>query len=180
MKKTEFPNAVSVRIFFVIIVAALGGCAAPTVNLATSDPIKVDINMRLDVYQYGQTGEKKAETKPVTTASPKTRRDNRMADIQQFKNSGLVGEGHEGLLVIQESAKQQKDDYRDYIRATIEEENADRITVMKALAENEKTSLPEIQSQQAEIWRNRSFKGEWIEVPVPEKPSEWRWVQKEG
>ena len=39
--------------------ALLAGCKAPTVNLATSDPIKVDINMRLDVYQYSTTATKK-------------------------------------------------------------------------------------------------------------------------
>jgi len=45
-------------------------------------------------------------------------------------------------------------------------------------AESQKTSLPEIQGKQAELWRNRSFKGEWIETPGPD--GSWKWVQKEG
>ena len=53
------------------------------------------------------------------------------------------------------------------MRVTVEEENADRMDLMKSLAESQKTSLPEIQAKQAELWRNRSFKGEWIETPGP-------------
>jgi hypothetical protein len=69
-------------------------------------------------------------------------------------------------------------DYGDYLRITAEEENADRMELMKSLAESQKTSLPEIQAKQAELWRNRSFKGEWIETPGPD--GTWKWIQKEG
>lgn len=98
-----------------------------------------------------------------------------MADIQQFKNERLVGEGHEGLLVIRTKPE---GEYGDYVRVAVEEENADRMDLMKSLAESQKTSLPEIQGTQAELWRNRSFKGEWIETPGPD--GSWKWVQKEG
>jgi uncharacterized protein YdbL (DUF1318 family) len=155
----------------------LGGCKAPTVNLATSEPIKVDINMRLDVYQYSSSTTKKpaqAQT-PSSTQTPEARRRNRMADIQQFKNERLVGEGHEGLLVIRSKPE---GDYGDYVRVAVEQENADRMDLMKSLSESQKTSLPEIQGKQAELWRNRSFKGEWIEIPGPD--GSWTWVQKEG
>jgi uncharacterized protein YdbL (DUF1318 family) len=145
--------------------STLGGCKAPTVNLATSEPIKVDINMRLDAQ--GQA--------PSTAQTPEARRRNRMADIQQFKNERLVGEGHEGLLVIRSKPE---GEYGDYVRVAVEEENADRMDLMKSLAESQKTSLPEIQGKQAELWRNRSFKGEWIETPGPD--GSWNWVQKEG
>ncbi|MGA7215717.1 MAG: DUF1318 domain-containing protein [Terrimicrobiaceae bacterium] len=155
----------------------LGGCKAPTVNLATSEPIKVDINMRLDVYQYSSTSAKKPAQgqAPTTTQTPEARRRNRMADIQQFKNERLVGEGHEGLLVIRSKPE---GEYGDYVRVAVEEENADRMDLMKSLAESQKTSLPEIQGKQAELWRNRSFKGEWIETPGAD--GTWNWVQKEG
>jgi uncharacterized protein YdbL (DUF1318 family) len=155
----------------------LAGCKAPTVNLSTSDPIKVDINMRLDVYQYSSPTTKKPATPQATPAAqtPEGRRRNRMADVQQFKNERLVGEGHEGLLVI---LKKSEGEYADYVRVTVEEENTDRMELMKSLAESQKTSLPEIQSRQAELWRNRSFKGEWIETPGPD--GSWNWVQKEG
>jgi uncharacterized protein YdbL (DUF1318 family) len=155
--------------------ALLAGCKAPTVNLATSDPIKVDINMRLDVYQYSTTATKKQAPTQAAGQTPESRRRNRMADIQQFKNERLVGEGHDGLLVIRSKPE---GDYGDYVRVAVEEENTDRMELMKSLAERQKTSLPEIQTKQAELWRNRSFKGEWIETP--EADGSWKWEQKEG
>jgi hypothetical protein len=79
------------------------------------------------------------------------------------------------LLVV---LKKSEGDYGDYVRVAVEEENADRMELMKSLAESQKTSLPEIQSKQAELWRNRSFKGEWIETQQPD--GSWKWVQKEG
>lgn len=157
--------------------ATLGGCKAPTVNLATSEPIKVDINMRLDVYQYSSpAAQKPAQPQASPSAqTPESRRRNRMADIQQFKNQRLVGESRDGLLVIRTKPD---GEFGDYVRITVEEENADRMELMKSLAESQKTSLPEIQAKQAELWRNRSFKGEWIETPGPD--GTWKWVQKEG
>ena len=163
-------------LILVLTCAMLGGCKAPTVNLATSDPIKVDINMRLDVYQYSSPTTKKSTTpQPTPTPqNPETRRRNRMADIQLFKNERLVGERHDGLLVI---LKKPEGEYGDYVRVTIEEENADRMQLMKSLADGEKTSLPEVQTKQAELWRNRSFKGEWIETQASD--GSWQWVQKQ-
>lgn len=161
--------------------ALFAACSAPTVNLATGEPIKVDINMRLDVYQYNATGTNApaSSVKPGPDQSPEARRRNRMADIQTFKGNQLVGEGRDGLVVIRPKAQEEKPEYRDYIRLTVDAENSDRIELMKTMAENQKTSLPEIQSKQAEIWRNRSFKGEWIEIPGPE-PGQWIWIQKQG
>ena len=107
-----------------IACSTLGGCKAPSVNLSTSEPIKVDINMRLDVYQYSSPASKKPAQGPPAAQTPEARRRNRMADIQQFKNERLVGEGHEGLLVIRSKPE---GDYGDYVRVTVEEENADRM-----------------------------------------------------
>ena len=164
-------------LILLVVGSLLGSCKAPTVNLSTNEPIKVDINMRLDVYQYSSPTTKKPAAPQTTPAgqSPEARRRNRMADIQQFKNERLAGEGHDGLLVI---LKKPEGEYGDYVRVAIDEENADRMELMKSLAESQRTSLPEIQSKQAELWRNRSFKGEWIETQQPD--GSWKWVQKEG
>ncbi|MGA9578293.1 MAG: DUF1318 domain-containing protein [Terrimicrobiaceae bacterium] len=164
-------------LILLVVGSLLASCKAPTVNLSTNEPIKVDINMRLDVYQYSSPTTKKPAAPQTTPAgqTPEARRRNRMADIQQFKNERLVGEGHDGLLVI---LKNPEGEYGDYVRVAIDEENADRMELMKSLAESQKTSLPEIQSKQAELWRNRSFKGEWIETQQPD--GSWKWLQKEG
>lgn len=151
----------------VVLVGAAGsllaGCSLPQIDLGTREPIKVDINMRLDVYQYdeGTKPGPMATPTPVPSGDLATRREDRAADIQVFKNSRLVGEGMDGLLAILEEPN---GEYGDFVRDTVRAENADRMTVMKATAEKEKRSLAEVQKEQAELWRNRSFSGEYIQV----------------
>lgn len=150
---------------------ALIGCAGPTVNLATPEPVKVDIAMRLDVYQHAKEQEK---TDTATkTAEPGKDRLNRSADIQVFKNSRLVGEGADALLAIRVEIP---GDYGDHIRKTVEAENIDRMALLKAQAAREKIPLPAVQKKQAELARKMAFKGEWIEIEKNSGPSEW--VQK--
>ncbi len=151
----------------------LASCAGPTVNLATPEPVKVDIAMRLDVYQHEKDQEKKSPG--PQPAEPQKDRLNRTADLQTFKNSRLVGEAADALLVIRVDTP---GDYGDYIRKTIEAENADRMALMKAQAEREKTPLPAVQKKQAELARKMAFKGEWIEVEKADGTSEW--IQKGG
>ena len=164
--------------------AALAGCSAPSINLATNEPIKVDIAMRLDVYQHTAAGAGNG-AKPAASPSPPPRDDaagapatrakDRQADIQVFKNSRLVGEGRDGLLVI---LTEPAGDYGDYVRRTVAAENRDRMDQMKAAAERQKRPLPEVQKEQAALWLNRSFKGEWVETPKP--GGGYQWIQKQG
>jgi uncharacterized protein YdbL (DUF1318 family) len=160
--------------------ALLTGCKVPSINLATNEPIKVDIAMRLDVYQHGGNGASpptaaKPDPTPTRGGDPEERRKDRQADIQTFKNSRLVGESHKGLLVVLvETAGEDG----DYVRRTVAQENSDRMALMKAQAEKEKRSLPEIQKEKAALWVNRSFKGEWIEVGGAD--GKYKWAQKEG
>ena len=46
----------------------LAGCTGPTVNLSTPEPVKVDIAMRLDVYQHEN---EKKPSQPVPATTPK-------------------------------------------------------------------------------------------------------------
>jgi len=163
-----------------LLAVVLPGCKTPSINLATSEPIKVDIAMRLDVYQHApENGASAPAGTPAPSARAGTaaeRAKNREADIQVFKNSRLVGEAHSGLLVI---LTEPAGDYGDYVRRTVAAENSDRMAQMKALAAKQKRPLPEIQKEQAALWANRSFKGEWIETSQP-GTSDYQWVQKPG
>lgn len=143
-------------------------CAGPTVNLATPDPVKVDIAMRLDVYQHADDDRKAAATGP--SADPVAARRNRMADIQTFKDSRIVGEGADGLLSIRVDTP---GDYGDYIRKTVNAENADRMALMKEEAEQSKTRLPEVQAGKAAIARQMAFNGEWIEQVGDDGSTSW-------
>jgi len=153
----------------------LTACAGPTVNLATPQPIKVDIAMRLDVYQHAKEASKKSTSSVATSIDPAEARRNRMADIQTFKNSRLVGEGRDALLAIRVETP---GDYGDFIRKTVDAENADRMALMKSDAEKQKASLPQIQTKQASLAAKLAFKGEWIEVVKDDGSAEW--IQKEG
>jgi len=163
------------RLILLALCLAAGGCKLPSINLSTNEPIKVEIDMRLDVYQFGE-GEKPPAPRasPAPASAPQRQRD-RAADIQVFKNSRLVGEGDDGLLAVLDEPP---GDYGDTVRKTVAAENADRMALMKKAAEQEKCPLIDVQKRQAELWRNRSFKGEWIEVPQASgKP---KWIQKAG
>ena len=96
-----------------------------------------------------------------------------MGDIQTFKNSRLIGEGRDGLLVV---LSKPEGSYGAYVDKVVAEENSDRLVVMRQLAAERKMSLGDMQVQQGELWRNRSFSGEWIEVQ--QDNNAWRWVQK--
>ena len=164
------------RRLIALTVLLAAGCKGPTVSLSTPEPIVVDINMRVDVYERGggSAGATAAKPKPSgnVPAADASRRARR-GDIQTFKNSRLVGENRQGLLVVRD---QPAGSYGQYVAKMVSEENADRLVLMRQLAAERNMSLEDIQQQQGELWRNRSFSGEWIEVP--QDNNTWKWAQK--
>lgn len=163
------------RLCIVLAAMVVAGCRGPTVSLSTPEPIVVDINMRVDIYERGSgSGTGTAKPKPSgDVPAADARRRARMGDIQTFKNSRLVGENRQGLLVVRD---QPAGSYGQYVAKVVAEENADRMVVMRQLAAERNMSLEDVQKQQGELWRNRSFSGEWIEVP--QDNNTWRWAQK--
>ncbi|MEO8204621.1 MAG: DUF1318 domain-containing protein [Chthoniobacterales bacterium] len=154
-----------------------GGCKTPSVNLTTDAPVKVEIDMRLDVYEHSSTPKATPEKKPNAPKpelSIENRRRNRMADIQTMKNSNIVGENHLALLTIR---SEPAGEYAEFVHITVRDENADRMVQMKQMSDEQKIPLPEIQKKQAELWRNRAFQGEEIELIQPD--GTYRWIKKE-
>ncbi len=166
-----FRTPIPILLPAIALAVGLAGCASPTVKLATAEPLKVDIDVRLDVYQHSSPA--KVETPKPVAENPDARRRDRMGEVQNFKNQRLVGEGRDGLLVIRNLPT---GDYAENVRMGVESENADRMTLMKSMSEEQKIALPEIQSKQAKLWRDQAFAGEWIEQPGPD--GTWEWVQK--
>ena len=77
----------------------LVGCA--TVRLDTPEPLKVDINMKVDVEQKGgDAGKGKTETLSVAE-------ERRMLShqVQVLKNDNRVGEAADGTLILREIPK---------------------------------------------------------------------------
>jgi hypothetical protein len=148
----------------------LAACGGPTVNLSTARPLEVDVTLRVDIYQHGGPAEPAAD---AATGTPEERRRARMAQIQTLKNARLVGENRRGLLSVVEPPT---GEYGDYVRRTVEAENADRTALMRTLAAERRQPLATIEAEEAKLWRERAFPGEWIEAEQPD--GEWRWSQK--
>jgi uncharacterized protein YdbL (DUF1318 family) len=160
-----------------VLFPLVAGCRPLDLNLSTPDPIVVDVNMRVDVYERGGGSSATARVQGTPgggVPAADARRRARMGDIQTFKNSRLVGEGRDGLLAVLE---QPEGSYGKFVAKTVAEENADRMVMMRQLATERSLSLEEIQKQQGELWRNRSFSGEWIEKVGD--GGNWAWVQKQ-
>ena len=162
------------------LVVLLGGCGGFPVHVSTPEPLKVDITMRVDIFQHARrtaddTGEKPAEPEPQTSTEGaiESRRRDRMAEIQRFKNSRLVGENHYGLLTILETPG---GPYGQRLKETVDAENADREALMKALAAEHHVAQSRIEADQGALWRARAFPGEWIEQQ--QSDGTWKWVQK--
>ena len=153
-----------------LLLAALGACKPFAVHLGTDEPIKVDIKMKMDVYQHEpKEGVKKTEARG--SEDPELGHRNRMGEIQALKNSRLVGENRAGLLAIH---SQPTGEYGDYVKKTVADENADRRKLMEKLAKERGAAMPEIERSQAALFRQSAFQGEWYEEADASGGFVWR------
>jgi uncharacterized protein YdbL (DUF1318 family) len=152
------------KIIAVVCVTFLSvGCASVEVK-APKDPIKVDISMRLDVYQHVEkdidsiensiSGSDKSAGKqswlhglvkdayaeegfgPEVDSASEARKSRR-GKIMDLLSSGVAGEGADGMLEVIGVASA-KD--RDVVIA----ENNDRMTIYKAIARKNGTSIKDV------------------------------------
>src|SRR5689334_11395669 len=68
-----------------VILLTLSSCKSFKVDLGSPDPIKVDVNMRLNVYQYKGDEPGKKDEAEVSYEDAVQRQRNRMAEIQKLK-----------------------------------------------------------------------------------------------
>ncbi|MDG2306218.1 MAG: DUF1318 domain-containing protein [Candidatus Binatia bacterium] len=163
------------RVFLLVAMAALSvvGCD-PTIKVETPKPIAIDINMRLDVYQFdGKAPDSNAAPAGGTLEEIRGRRSNRAAELQKLKNNRVVGENHEGLLALRNPPP---GPYGKYVRETVATENADRTAQYAATAKAEDKPVAAVRKNQADLLRQGSFAGEWIQVQ--EGGGAWIWIQK--
>jgi len=166
-----------------ILAMALTGCRGVPLRITTPRPVKVDVTLRVDIYQHDGANSANAanSTEPApgsTSTAPgtddeETRRRGRMAQIQSFKNSRLVGEDHTGRLQVIERPS---GNYGSFVEQTVTAENGDRDTLMRAEAAQRRVPLATVETERAQQWRERSFPGEWIELRQAD--GTWKWVQK--
>ena len=147
-------------------VACLSSCA-PTINLATPDPIKVDVAVRLDVYQKTAPTKAKEEQSSLEIAA---NRRVRSGQIQQLKNDGVVGEDRDGYLAMRKAPTDPK--YLAYAQGVIAAENADRSYLYLTNAQTQNKPLELIEREYAQLWSDRAFPGEWVQK------ENGTWIQK--
>jgi uncharacterized protein YdbL (DUF1318 family) len=155
---------------------ALASCQSFKVDLQSPEPIKVDVNMRLDVYQYKGDEPDKPDAAQASYDAAQTRLRNRYAEIQTFKNNGLVGEDHRGLLHLREKPA---GEWGDYVEKQVNQENEDRTILIRRLAKDSDRAMHEVQDEQWKQRTSKAYHGEWIEVPG-DKQNTFKWVQSNG
>jgi uncharacterized protein len=135
----------------------LGGCS-PTINLATPEPVKVDVAVRLDVYQKTAPTKAKDEQSSIEIAA---NRRLRSGQIQQLKNDGIVGEDRDGYLDLRKPPDDPK--YLEYAKSVVSAENADRSYLYLTNAQTQNKPLELIEREYAQLWSDRAFPGEWVQ-----------------
>jgi len=189
-----------------ILVLMLGvfvifGCARVRVE-APKEPIKVDISMRLDIYQHVEkdidaienivSGPKeKSKTKDnqsllsafIGTAyaqeglSPEVgqaalRRKDRRSALISWQEKGVLGEDRSGLLEIRNT--QNQDSSQEQL---VKEENSDRMLIYQAVAKKNNTSLEEVEKLYAKRLQADAPSGTPIEV-LNEASGNYQWSIK--
>ena len=168
---------------FAVIVLSLG-CARVSVQGA-KEPIKVDIAMRLDIYQHVEkdidaiegivsgTPEKKktgdnqsflrllvGNAYAQEGLSPEVeqaalRRKDRLAELHALEARGVIGENKRGLLEAKNSSADSQ---------LIEAENRDRMVIYKSLAAKNNTSLEGVGQLYAKRLQNDAPPGTLVEI----------------
>ena len=150
----------------VVSACCLGGCS-PTINLATPEPVKVDVGVRLDVYQKTAPTKVKEEQSSLEIAA---NRRLRSSQIQQLKNDRVVGEDRDGYLTLRRQPADPK--YLAYAQGVVTAENADRSFLYLANAQAQNKPLEMIEREYAQLWSDRAFPGEWVQK------ENGTWIQK--
>jgi len=183
------------KVFFIFSAIALISCAK--VNLQTSQPLKVDINMRVDVYQhvasdvesvqnqiYGSTqkqinaillmNEAYAQEYSADVTAAIERRRVRKEAIEKYFAKGYIGENKDAYLQLI-TKENILSDLKNVIESTIAEENSDRSTIYKAIAQKNGVDV----SQTSKVFFDDDYKrapgGYWFEVY---EGGQYVWKQK--
>ncbi len=165
----------------------VSGCARVRVE-APKEPIKIDIAMRLDIYQHVEkdinaiedivSGPQNKTKSPdnhsflnyfikaayAQDLSPEVeqaalRRKDRRQDLISWQVKAVVGENKSGLVEIRDSAAA-----NDSLRLLVDMENKDRTIIYQAIAKKNGTSVEEVQKIYAKRLQTDAPAGTPIEI----------------
>ena len=179
----------------------LFGCASVQVK-APKEPIKVDISMRLDIYQHViedineieslvSGGAEKVVPGDDSSFLPlfvknayaqgelsgeveeaALRRKGRYAQITSLEEQGIAGENHRGLLEIKDRAQSNSS-----VQETVQQENQDRMVIYRAIAEKNSIMVQEVQSIYSQKLQEGAPGGTPIEV-YNKATGDYEWQKK--
>lgn len=184
----------------IILILALG-CARLRVE-APKEPIKVDISMRLDIYQHiekdidaiesivsGSKEKSKAKDDPILlnyfvscayaqeNLNPEIeqaalRRKDRYPELVSLEQNGVVGENKSGLVEIKDAGAAGSS-----AQQLVSAENNDRMIIYQAVARKNETLIEEVQKIYAQRLQNDASVGTPIEV-LNETTGAYEWKIK--
>lgn len=174
-----------IGVIFIVLFIAIG-CARVQV-VAPKDPIKVDIAMRLDVYQHvekdinaiedivsGKTPSGKLQSMlnsfvgfayaeeglSIEAEGAAMRRKARYQDLVSAESSGRIGENKSGFVELRGEAS-----YNGLVSA----ENGDRMIIYRSIAEKNGAALSEVQKLYANKLQSSAPTG----TPIESASGEW-------
>lgn len=125
---------------------------APTVHLDTLEPLKVDISMKVDIYQRSM--EPSSVHKMSEEESKALRnRDSRSAEIWAMKNDGVVVEGNNGYLEVQPKSGWDM----QHVNQLVAEENRDRRILYEAEAQESARPVRVIEQEAGRRLREQAY-----------------------
>ncbi|MCC7518009.1 MAG: DUF1318 domain-containing protein [Verrucomicrobiae bacterium] len=133
------------------LLLALVGCA-PTVQIATPEPLKVDIAMTIDVNQKTSAG---SEKRPLGDAEVEAlrRREARSGEIWTMKNDGVAVETVKGYLEAHPKSGWDS----AAVKKLVAEENADRKLMYEAEAISESRPMTAIEEEAGRLLRQQAY-----------------------
>ncbi len=159
-------------IILLVMMALVTGCASLTMR-APKEPIKVDISMRLDVYQHVQedideveslvsgTGGSSSVISPagffVGTAFAQEeglsgrvkeaalRRRDRRSELRSYQAKGVIGENAYGFVEVHDQARAD-----EKVRKMVINENDDRDIIYKSIAAGNNAPIEGVQTMYAD------------------------------
>lgn len=177
------------------------GCAKLSVQ-GSNVPIKVDISMRLDIYQHVEkdinsiedivsgakdkkkTGDLQSFFNLIVTSAfaqeglnPEVeqaalRRKDRIDKLYGFESDGIIGENKMGQVEVRDPSRAVGS-----VKEIIDGENNDRLVIYKSIAAKNSTSVEEVQKLYAKRLRNDAPSGTPVEV-LNESTGVYEWKVK--
>lgn len=184
------------KLFSILTLVALFGLGCAKVQVqAPKEPIKVDISMRLDIYQHiekdidaiedivsGPASDKRSfldyiienayaqeGLSPEVEQAAMRRRD-RKTELMEWEAKGVIGEKKSGLVEIRNPAMANAG-----IEKLAQAENNDRMIIYNSVAKKNNSSLEEVQKIYAQRLQNDAPAGTPLEtVNADSGAMEWK------